>query len=217
MLRRIASTLLGIFIICVIGLALLYVIARTARLILSLDQPLVVAILAASATILAATITVVLGKIFERKAEIEAHFRQRKFDHFIDMLTLIHELTQQTGPAAVDPAVVKRLSDWQRNLILFAGPKTIRSFVAWFSNLKSGNLTVRTIMLMEEFYKSLRADIGISNFGLKEGDLAQLLLRHGDLYIAMVKKNPNLSLTELTALEKQIELGSITTKDAQKP
>ena len=67
MLRRIASTLLGIFIICVIGLTLLYVIARTARLILSLDQPLVVAILAASATILAATITVVFGKIFEKK------------------------------------------------------------------------------------------------------------------------------------------------------
>jgi hypothetical protein len=33
----------------------------------------------------------------------------------------------------------------------------------------------------------------------------------------MVKKNPNLSLTELTALEKQIESGGVNAKDVQKP
>jgi membrane protein YqaA with SNARE-associated domain len=214
--RRIASILLGITILCFIGLAFLYLVGHAAHFLVSLDQPLVVAILAASATILASTITVVLGKIFERKKEIEAHFRERKFEHFFEMLTLMHELTQRTVPVAVDDAVVKRLSDWQRNLILFAGPKTIRSFVAWFGNLTSGNLTVRTIMLMEEFYKSLRADLGISNLGLNDGDLARLLLRHGDLYVAMSKKNPNLPLAALIEMEKKIEAATVRTDNADK-
>lgn len=82
---------------------------------------------------------------------------------------------------------------------------TVRHFVAWFNNLKSGKHTLTTIKLMEDFYKSLRSDIGISNRGLRDGDLVQLVLRHGDLYVAMWHKNPNMPLDQLAALEKQLE------------
>jgi hypothetical protein len=58
-------------------------------------------------------------------------------------------------------------------------------------------------MLMEEFYKSLRSDFGIASLGLKDGDLAQLLLlRHGDLHVAMAWKGSDLPLSGLGAMEK---------------
>ena len=66
MWQRISNTLLGIFILCLMGLTLFYLAIHTAHLIASLDQPLIVAILAASATILAATITVVVGNCREK-------------------------------------------------------------------------------------------------------------------------------------------------------
>ena len=136
------TTALSVTLLLALGLAFVYLIVRLFYLLTSLDQPLLIAVLAGCATILASTITVVVGKIIERRSEIEAHFRQRKFEQYYELLKLLYELTQQTGDPKIDPQVIKGLVDWQRNLILFAGPKTIRCFVAWFSNLKSGNLTI---------------------------------------------------------------------------
>lgn len=204
MWQRIVGFLLGLLILALFGFILLYTVLHAARFISSLEQPLVVAILAASATIMAATITVVVGKVFERKTEIEAHFRERKVEQYFDLLKLMSDLAAETEKSNID-ANVKRLNEWQRKLILFAGPTTVRHFVAWFNNLKSGNHTLTTIKLMEDFYKSLRSDIGISNRGLRDGDLVQLVLRHGDLYVAMWHKNPNMPLAQLVALEKQLE------------
>ena len=64
---------------------------------------------------------------------------------------------------------------------------------------------------MEEFYKSLRSDLGISNLGLRDGDLAHLVLRHGDLFVAMLQKNPNMPLAELIKLEKEREATQVPT------
>ena len=121
------------------------------------------------------------------------------------MLSIIYSMTDGNSSAVPNEDNVKRLREWQRKLILFAGPKTIRAFVKWMSLLKAGQLTVQTIILMEEFFQSLRADIGISNRGVQQGDFAHLILKHGDLLIAAVNANPNMSLTELAALEKIVE------------
>jgi hypothetical protein len=180
---------------------------------ISLNQPLLVAaILAASSTILAATITVVVGRIFERKREIESHFRGQKYEQYDELLKIIHGFIAQSGPLAEsgrknsepDDRVVKQLAEWQWRLILFAGPGTIRSFVAWMSHLKSDVPRIKTILLMEAFFKSLRKDLGISNLGLRDGDFAHLILRHGELFVAMAKKNPDMPLNELSELEKII-------------
>ena len=194
--------ILGFFLIAIVCVFVYFLFVSIGHFLSSLDQPLIVAILAASGTILASTITVVIGRIFERKREAESHFRQRKYELYYDLLKLLYELTQ---PESEMDNTVKRLTEWQRNLILFAGPATIRHFVDWMNNLKSGKLTLRTVMLMEAFYRSLRSDLGISNFGLKEGDLAHLVLSHGDLYLAMAKSNPDMPLSDLAEMENTIE------------
>jgi len=203
MLRQNARQIIaGLALIGAFSVFLYYLLSTLAHFLGSLDQPLIVAILAASGTVLAATFTVVVGRIFERKKETEAHFRQRKYELYYDLLKLLYELTT---PPADTLDVVKRLTEWQRNLILFSGPKTIRNYVAWMSNLKSGRHTLRTVMLMEEFYKSLRSDLGISNLGLQQGDIANLVLRHGELYLQMAKKNPDMSLADLVEMEKALD------------
>ena len=83
----------------------------------------------------------------------------------------------------------------------------MRSYVDWMADLKLGTPRIRTILLMEAFFKALRADLGISNFGLKDGDFAHLMLRHGNLFVSMAKKNPYMTLAELAELEK---VGAIT-------
>jgi hypothetical protein len=110
-------SLLGAF-----GWGLYHLASDFARFAISLGQPLIVAaILAASATIVAATITVVAGKIFERKKEAEAHFRGQKYDQYSELLKIIFELISQSGQAAesgghaieVSGNVAKQLAAWQ--------------------------------------------------------------------------------------------------------
>jgi hypothetical protein len=201
--QRTAGVFFAVLVLCTTGFFLFYAITHTVNFLRSLDRPLVIAILAGSATILASIITVVTGKIIERKIEIEGHFRQRKFDQSYELLKLISDLTGQQGDkVVVDDDIVRRLTEWHRNLILFAGPKTIRAYVQWFSNLKSGHHTLQTVVLMEKFYKALRSDLGISNWRLRDGELAELILRRGDLFVKALQEKPNMTLAELAAREK---------------
>jgi len=204
--QKIIQFLTGIIILSVVALIFYFIISAIGRFLVALDQPLIVAILAACATVLTATITVVVGRIFERKKETESHFRQRKYDQYDELLKILYGFFGQDSQVSDSDEVGKKLMEWQRKLILFASPKTIRAYVEWMSNLKAGELRLRTIILMEAFFKSLRSDLGISNIGLKEGDFAHLILRHADLFVAMAKQNPNMTLAELGQLEKTLGL-----------
>jgi hypothetical protein len=196
---------LGVAIVASFVAALYFLLTGVAQFLRSLDQPLVVAILAASVTIITSTITVVAGRILERKKEIEAHFRQRKYDQYDEMLSILYGMIDGSESAGPSDEFVKRLREWQKKLILFAGPQTIRAFVKWMALLKTREPTIRTIIVMEEFFQSLRADLGISNRGIQQGDFARLLLKHGDLFVAAAKSNPEMTLADLAKLEKAVE------------
>ena len=186
MWKRLGSALLGFLFLATLLLLGYFIITGFTNFFRALDQPLVIAILAASVTILTSTITVVVGRILERKKEIEAHFRQRKYDQYDELLAILYGLFGG-GSAEVSEDTVAKLREWQRKLILFAGAKTLRSFVDWMTDLKRGEPTIRTVLLMEEFFKALRADLGVSNFGVRQGDFAHLILRHADLLLVAAK------------------------------
>jgi len=59
---------------------------------------------------------------------------------------------------------------------------------------------------MEDFFSALRNDLGHSNWRIKRGDMIRFVLRHTDLFLAQAQKNPNMTLSELAELEKQLGL-----------
>ena len=62
------------------------------------------------------------------------------------------------------------------------------------------------MLLMEAFFRSLRSDLGISNFGLKSGDFSHFMLRNGALFAEIAAKKPNMTLQQLSELEKKLGL-----------
>ena len=203
--RQIALGILLLSVLVAIGY---FVFSFVFRKLASLDQPLVVAIIAAAVTVITSTLTVVIGRILERKKEIEAHFRQQKYDQYDELLKILYEFFDSQSAASPSDVTPKRLREWQRKLILFAGPKTIRAFVLWMTNLKDGNPIVKTVLLMEDFFKALRADLGISNRGLVQGDFASLILRNVELVLAVAKTKPETTLEELGELERKLGLNA---------
>src|SRR5438874_71923 len=100
-----------------------------------------------------------LGRHYERKKEIEAHFRSDKIKMYDEFLQELFKTFQQDGDAA-KPDLVKFLREWQRKLVLWGGADVLRTYFVWMAKLKLGKPDAQTIFKMDEFFRALRADIG---------------------------------------------------------
>jgi fatty acid desaturase len=81
--------ILGFALLAILAYAFYWIIAQIWGKFQLLDPKISTAILAACTTVLVATLTVVLGKYYERKMDIEAHYRQKKTEIYDEFL---HEL-----------------------------------------------------------------------------------------------------------------------------
>ena len=84
----------------------------------SLNSDLAVGMLTASSTVIVATITLVLGRFFERVKEAEAHLRAQKieiYDEFLKRFFALFFSTKNDGEVD-DEDLVPFLQEWQRKL-----------------------------------------------------------------------------------------------------
>ncbi len=192
-----------------LGLALIgftgwafYALARFAwHALLGVNPNLAVALVAAGATLLGTTITVMAGRYFERRKEIEAHFRAEKIKIYDEFLQEFLEAARG-GTGADSSRLTEFLRQWQRKVVLWSGPSVLAAYFKWMSRLKQGNPDAQTIFLMDEFFRALRSDIGQSSNGLPRGVFANVLLRHGDFFLEEARRNPRITLQQLGQLEK---------------
>lgn len=208
------SVVLGVVLIALIGYAI-FVAARSSwHALISVNASLAVALIAAAATVLASTVTVMLGRYYERKRDIEAHFRTEKikiYDEFLrEFFKVIYTAdkadsnkhSESDGKSASDK-LVEFLRRWQQQLIIWGGSDVLRAYFAWMSLLKAPNPNAQVIYAMDEFFRALRSDIGQHSRGLPRGIFANLILRHGELFMREAARNPSITLTELAALERE--------------
>jgi hypothetical protein len=170
--------------------------------IVDIKPELAVGIITGAATLLGATITVMLGRYYERKREIEAHFRTDKiriYDEFLRELFTVFRSGEETD----SKKLTEFLREWQRKLLLWGGAEVLRSYFDWMSRVKSGRHDAQMFFLMDSFFRALRKDIGQSSYGLPKGAFVHLVLRHADLFLAEAATNPNITIAELALLESE--------------
>ena len=102
------------------------------------------------------------------------------------------------------------LREWQRETILWGGAKVLASYLKWIAHLKRNGATpdAQSMFLMDEFFRALRLDLGLSNRGLERGAFIRLILKHPDLFLQMAKENPNVTLDQVAMREKELGLES---------
>ena len=98
-LRNLIFAVLALGLISLLGWSIFLLLLTIWRQFLQLDATLAVGIITASTTVLVATLTVVLGRYFERKKEVEAHFRASKIEMYDAFLK---ELFTLFGPGHDD-------------------------------------------------------------------------------------------------------------------
>ena len=91
-------------------------------------------------------------------------------------------------------------------MILWGGAEVLVAFMKWRQNLAKGVPDAESMYLTDEFFRVVRRDLGLSNKGLERGSFVRLMLKHPDLFFAMSKANPKITLAELAEKEKQLGL-----------
>jgi len=149
-----------------------------------------------------------LGRHLERKREIESHFRAQKIEIYDEMLSELFKLfasgeKEQDSADGSDNEIVEFLREWQKKMVLWGGAPVLAAYIAWSTNLKQGKVNAQTVFLMDEFFRAMRKDIGLSNSNLKKGVFSHFLFRHAEHFLDAAKSNPDITLVELAKLEKE--------------
>ena len=166
-----------------------------------LDEKIAVAALTAFSTVTVSTITIVVGKYYERKKDIEAHYRTKKTEIYDEFLKKLFE-TFFDSDTQDSEQLVTFLREWQRKVILWGGQDVLVSYLKWMQHLKKGNPDADSIFFMEELFKEIRKDLGHKSSRLGKGTFAHLLLTNSELFLEMAAKNPKLTMAELVEVEK---------------
>ena len=179
-----------------------------------LDKTIAAAIIAGFFTVIATTITVMVGRYYEEKRKSSEIHRERKIEMYDTFIARIFKLFANTNAesdseqAKIDDTetdLIEFLREHQRQFLLWSNAGVIRAYSEWRKTL-SGHHDANTVLKMEKFFLAVRRDLGHSNWGIKRGDTVRFLLRHTDFFLDQVKKNPNITLEELTRLEKEAGL-----------
>lgn len=196
---------MGFSIIGGIGYGFYVAVAGLWELFLSLDKQLSIGLLTAFTTVFVSTLTVMLGRYFERKREIESHFRASKIQMYDEFLSEFFKLFGDEEYN--DGDLVPFLREWQRKMIVWGGAPVMSAYIKWNKNLKKNEPDAASVFLMDEFFRAMRKDIGLTNSGLEKGVFSHFILRNPELFLTAAKKNPNITLTELSKIEKDLGVG----------
>jgi len=202
LIRRWAQRLLGLSLLALFGYVIFVLVRFVWRELASLDSEVSVAVITGAATVLGATLTIVLGRYFERRRETEAHFREKKveiYDEFLREFFKLFYFREQTD-------LVSFIREWQRKVLLWGGDHVLATYIAWMRKLSRGNPDAQTMFMTEDFFRAIRSDLGLSNRRLTKGLFVHLMLQNSDLFLRAARENPNVTLAELAELERQLGL-----------
>lgn len=196
----IAAALLG-----GMGWLVFWLLAKFFTYLSSVPKELGAALVAGTATILVATLTVMVGRYFERKKELDALYRDKKTEIYDEFLKKFFDLffsSAKDHPTPEPEDLVPFLREFTRKLVLWSGPQPIVAFLHWKDHMAKGVPDAQSIFLTEKFLLALRADLRHSNYGIPKGFFASLFLSESALFLALARKNQNITLAQVAEAER---------------
>jgi hypothetical protein len=166
------------------------------------------ALIAGAATVIVATLTITIGRYYERKKELDALYRDKKTEIYDEFLKEFFQLFFSAGEkleGQPEQDLTQFLREFTRKLILWGGPEVIEAFVTWKDHLAKRTPDAKSIFLTEDFLLAIRKDLRHTNRGLRRGFFARLFLQEGSLFLSMAEKNPHVTLAELAAVENRLK------------
>ena len=155
------------------------------------------AVVGAMATVLVGVGGALYTQAQIKKREIEEAHRERKvelYKGFLDMVAKI--MSEQNENVSLKPPSQQELVDFmvefKTNVVLWGSPKVINAQLDFQKVSESGG---NVLFAVDELYKAIREDIGLSNKGLNKRQLVKMYLRDPGELDAMSASNKALQRT----------------------
>lgn len=182
----------GLLVLIVLGLGLLVGIFDVARAVwhsfVALPKEVAVAIVAASATIFASALAVVVGQYLQRQATIRQDIRKANapaYEKWVDMWFHVLFAEQMGREPLSEKDVVRLMSEFSKELTLWGSDRAVRDWV----NLRLAFVTAadadpgdadrlarENMLRMAQFIKTIRRDMGHRNRKLDDVTILGLFI-----------------------------------------
>ena len=180
------------FIFVAIALYLAWLVLSFFTNILSAADPTRAAtIIGTMITAFVALVSAILTQRLIKLREIEEAHRQKKVEMYQNLIQIITSVLagqneQVSIEAPTEQELIDKLFKYKSDVLLWGSPKVIKSQLEW-DQLSSKDGDIFTIV--NNLYKAIREDMGLSNSGLNNLELIKLFLKDPDeLDIARIVK-----------------------------
>lgn len=142
---------------------------------------------AAGVAAIVSVATVVLGRYFERRAQIELALREAQLPIYQELITVLMAMLKQSGDSAVDSLSDEERSAWvvshmrrlTPQLITWAGDDVLVKWSAY--RRQAGDLEwQQSLRRLGELLVAIRKDFGYRNRGVTEADVLGLFINDID-------------------------------------
>jgi hypothetical protein len=178
--QKVLATL-GFLVIAALVAAVVFLITYLVDTLQSIDTEVAAAIVAASATFLAAVVTVVYSQTRSKAREISATHRSNKAEAYKGFMRFISDLlleSKNSDSSIQRGSLPKKLQETyfsiRSDLIVWGSPNVINAYKRLQYNLGTGSPA--TLLLCDDVLQEMRKDLGLSNAGFKRGDLIKMFL-----------------------------------------
>lgn len=194
----IRAFLFGLVILAVLGYGAYWGLSGALAQLAAVTSDLGKAIVAAGATVVVATISLVFGKIWEQKVKLQEEVRQRKLPVYEAHVRFMFETIFGSKDAkadaaasvdAVQPDVVAAFRTFTGQILVWGGPNVIKTWTTFRLHNWDGAEPLQGFLKFEAFIKALREELGNKNSNLADGDLLKLFVNDFDAYkVASISK-----------------------------
>jgi hypothetical protein len=184
-LRSLWSLLIGLAVLGALGYGAYWGLSRLIVQLASLTSDVSKAIVAAGATVVVATVSLVFGKIWEQRLKLQDEVRQRKLPVYQAHLQFMFKTLFASKDGKTETPqqeVVDAFRDFTGQILVWGGAEVIKTWTTFKLHDWQGKEPLAGFYKFEAFIKAIRKELGNKNENLAEGDLLKLFVNDFDTY-----------------------------------
>lgn len=188
-MKKLLSFLLGILFIGISGYFLYEIITWLASTFKNVNPSVGAAIIASTATIIS---SVFIASYNSRKGKervaFEAH-REKKAEVYNEFMSMVVELMRNTnegkeGDDILPENIEEFFYNFTAKVTVYGGPGVVKAYAKWRSKAANDDGGVSSLLLIDNLFREMRADLGESNKGIEANELLGLYIVGGKSEIA---------------------------------
>ena len=179
-LTKKTSIIIGLILSVIIGYGVFYVLMSLYELLAALKPEVLAAIISAVVTAFAGIAAVMIGQRQSKQRDIDESHRSKKVEIYKGFLDAVSGIMAKgnenvTKNGLSDQELIDYLVEFKTDIILWGDPNVIKRHLEF--EVAASQDTSKIFIAVDNLYKSIREDIGLSNKKLNNYELVRMYLK----------------------------------------